>query len=316
MKPLLATTFDAKIHEPMILDRKFVVSPKLDGIRCIMRKDGLWSRSGKRLPNKAMQNWYKDICDTLGDEEFLDGEMVAGVTYGSDVWSRTQSVVMANEKDPSDLRYFVFDAVLSDKRARGAWLENDSYANERPIELNMPWVERMKLFIEHYSYFKFRVVAVNHKAISSPEHLDELWEMMIKDGFEGVMLRRIDGPYKHGRSTPNQAYLVKCKRWDHAEDVIVGFEELMHNSNEGRRDPDGVIRRSTAQNGLVGMDTLGAFVLAGGIKVGTGFTEKERKVFWNSRNALVGSVVRYKHLPSVGQLDRHPVFVALGDKEV
>ncbi|MFM7851045.1 MAG: hypothetical protein ACKO96_03815, partial [Flammeovirgaceae bacterium] len=54
---------------------------------------------------------------------------------------------------------------------------------------------------------------------------------MLERGYEGVMIRGLHGPYKQGRATLKQGWLMKLKEFDDDEAVIIGYEEKMKNNN-------------------------------------------------------------------------------------
>lgn len=134
------------------------------------------------------------------------------------------------------------------------------------------------------------------------------------------MIRAERGAYKCGRSTEREGGLVKVKRFVDAEAVVVGFVEEMHNANEATRDALGNTERSTSKAGLVGKGTLGALVVRRTdpyvdamrplFNIGTGFTAAQREDFWNRREELLHTLVKFKHFDH-GTVDapRHPVFL-------
>ena len=71
IRPMLAAIckHDEDIVFPM------VVSPKLDGIRCLMKDGRPISRSGEVLPNKFLQKWSMGHAELLHG---LDGELIVG----------------------------------------------------------------------------------------------------------------------------------------------------------------------------------------------------------------------------------------------
>jgi DNA ligase-1 len=139
------------------------------------------------------------------------------------------------------------------------------------------------------------------------------------DGYEGVMVRSYDGPYKHGRSTVREGYLLKLKRFLDSEAVVTGVIEELHNANEAKKDNLGRTERSTAKAGKVGKGVLGALrctALADGegfdkgveFKIGTGFTAEQREELWAEN--LKGRIVKFKYQPSVGtDKPRFPSFI-------
>ena len=100
-----------------------------------------------------------------------------------------------------------------------------------------------------------------------PERSDRLDELMayeercLAEGYEGVMIRTPHSPYKCGRSTEREGYLLKIKRFEDAEAVVLDTYEGMSNLNPAEKDAFGRTKRSLAQAGLVGRGELGGFVV-------------------------------------------------------
>jgi DNA ligase-1 len=137
---------------------------------------------------------------------------------------------------------------------------------------------------------------------------------MVELGYEGIMLRHPDLPYKYGRATVKGGELLKLKRFADSEAVVVEVEELMHNDNAAFANELGYTARSSAQAGQRPGGVLGALVVDhpvfGQFKIGTGFTAAQREAMWQKRAALFGALVKFKYL-DYGMLDkpRHPVFL-------
>lgn len=101
IRPMLAATLveEEDIRFPVY------VSPKLDGIRCLMKDGRPMSRSGEVLPNKFIQDWAMKNAEILHG---LDGELIVGAATGEEVYNRSQSGIMSREGEP-DFTYHVFD---------------------------------------------------------------------------------------------------------------------------------------------------------------------------------------------------------------
>ena len=145
-------------------------------------------------------------------------------------------------------------------------------------------------------------------------------EECLEAGYEGVMIRDPNGPYKNGRSTEKEGFLLKLKRFEDAEATILGFEERQHNGNE--KDDSG--KRTTHKAGKTGLGTLGAIKVMGlnGIykgvlfDIGTGFDDAQRADIWRNLDVFQGRTVKFKYFPS-GSKDkpRFPVFLAFRPEE-
>ena len=280
MKPMLAAQVDLRVLEFPVL-----ASPKLDGVRAIVNERQLLSRSLKPLPNKY-------IAELLGKPLLhgFDGELILGDPWSPTVYRDTVSAVMRQEGTPA-LRYYVFDL----------WGTHFSY-QERWHELYRLCEKLTELPID----------LVEQVVINNQQELDAYEAKVVAKGFEGVMLRSATAPYKHGRSTVREGYLLKLKRFLDSEAVVVGVEEEMHNANEAQTNELGRTKRSTAKDGLVGKGTMGALVVKDlktdvEFNIGTGFTADDR-----AQKDWIGKTVKYKFFP-VGIKDkpRHPVYLGL-----
>jgi DNA ligase-1 len=140
-------------------------------------------------------------------------------------------------------------------------------------------------------------------------------DQMLAEGFEGVIFRDPQALYKQNRSTFREGGMVKLKRFSDSEAVITGVFELEHNDNEATYDERGFTKRSSAQEGKVGGDTLGGFIVTDfytgvSFSIGSGFTASQRESYWASVESLIGKVIKYKYF-SIGVLNkpRHPIFL-------
>ena len=283
-KPMLAAEVD--------LDRlKFptVVSAKLDGVRAIVRDGIVYSRSNKPIPNKYVQK-------LLGQYEHFDGELIVGDPRSKTVYRDTVSHVMSRDKADFDLRFYVFDHV--------------SHPDE-------PWTKR----VSRINLGRNVIPVKLHEqfTVANMKQLLMVEEDLLNAGYEGLIIRSPDAPYKRGRSTMNEGYLLKLKRFTDGEFEIVGFEEREHNGNEATTNELGRTKRSSHQAGKTGRGDLGALVLryADGVtfNCGTGFTDDERARIWQNRKDYLGLKAKMKYF-AVGMKDlpRHPVWLGLRDE--
>lgn len=262
MQPMLACDADlSKLKFPVL------ASPKLDGVRAIIRDGVVLSRSLKPIPNRHVQ-----IMLGRPELEGLDGELILGDPTHPEAYRRTVSAIMSIEGAP-DVNFYVFDR----------W-DRDYPYNEATLSYGL-------------------TIPVFSKPIHNMEELEEYEVALLDKGYEGVMLRDPQSPYKFGRSTAKEGYLLKLKRFADSEAEIIGFEELLHNHNEATINEIGHHERSTKQEGLLPADTLGALIVRdihSGVefKIGTGFTAAERKKFWNLRASLRGALVKYQYFPT------------------
>ena len=281
-KPMLA----GKVPEQGRILFPSLASPKLDGIRCVVNPNGVLTRSLKPIPNAFIRASLE-----LHKGWHLDGELM---TYNPDGsprgFNEIQSDVMSATGQP-DFQYLVFD----------------SYLNPQ-APFTQRWSQLRKEFTQT------NIVRLIHQVpLQDADELDKFEEAMLSAGFEGVMLRHPNAPYKFGRSTTREAYLLKLKRFTDDEAVFVGCEAMMHNANEATTNALGHTERSSAASGLVRLETMGVLIGAhptfGPIEVGTGFTEAQRKDIWDNRLKYIGRKFTFKYQAfGSGNKPRLPVF--------
>lgn len=264
-------------------------SPKLDGIRAMVRDGAVVSRKLLPIPNQQIQ-------EILGRQKFnnLDGELIFGKPMDEGVYHRTNSFVMSRDKVSPEWCFHVFDHFASpDTAYRDRYTLAESVADRS----NTMFVRPLRQTILH-----------------SRAEVDVFEENCVSVGYEGIMLRSMDGAYKYGRSTTNEGTLLKVKRFEDSEAIVIRVEEEMHNGNVAGKDELGRTKRSTAKAGKTGKGTMGALVvkdLKTGVEfnIGSGFTAAQRMETWAPND-----IVKYKFFPvGVKMKPRHPIFVGRRD---
>lgn len=288
-KPMLASPAEVdKLRFPLF------ASPKIDGIRGVVLNGELRTRKLLALPNRHTQARL-----SLKALDGFDGELVVGPPYGEDVMRRTTSGLMTIEGMPN-YTFWVFD------------LHN----HEGGYEKRLKALEKAATL---YLRNTCQISVLPQKLIEHPDDLISFEERVVAQGYEGVIVRDPRAPYKYGRSTVREGYLLKIKRFEDGEAEVIGFEEELANTNEATKDELGHTKRSSAKAGKVGKGTLGAFIvrdLKTGVEfnVGGGLTALQRGVFWQRRDEYEGKIVKYKSFPvGVKEAPRHPVFLGFRD---
>lgn len=285
-KPMLATDADLdNLRFPLL------ASAKLDGIRAIVRDGVVYSRRNKPIPNKFVQAKFKHL-------EHFDGELIVGEPTAHDVYRQTTSGVMSVEGKPS-VQLFVFDHIKdisAPYSIRGKWLDDD-ILQKTPVH----------------------VVLHPQVIVHSLAELLTVEDLFLDQGYEGLILRDPNAPYKMGRSTAREGYLLKLKRFQDDEATVIGFEERMHNGNAATINELGRTSRSSHKAGKSGRGDLGALLLrnSSGVEFacGTGFSDPERSEIWAAQDHYLGKIAKYKFFPvGVKKAPRHPVFLGWRDR--
>jgi len=281
IKPMLA----GKCSRPGELRFPILATPKLDGIRCLKIGGRALTRSFKPISNRFVREW---IEANLPDG--VDGElMLRGGSFNA-----TTSAIGAHGGEP-DFVFHVFDFVSTGCDVPYA-------CRVQELEQLPPW-ERME-----------KVLPVE---IGSAEELAAYEERCLAEGYEGVMVRDPAGPYKCGRSTEREGWLLKIKRFEDAEAEVLETYEGMSNHNEAGVDAFGRTKRSLSKAGMVGRGELGGFIvraLDSGVQFRLGYNHVvggvDRGSLWARRESLVGRLVKFRHQPSgAKEAPRFPKFV-------
>ncbi len=280
--------------DPKYLRYPLYVFPKFNGFRGYTKDGVVYTASNKPFKNKLLQAEFGGIDD-------LDGEFVVGdPSDGHNSLEKTSSVV-TSQKPIDDLRFYVFD-----------WIGGLSY----------PFKVRIGCIVG--DGFMARYVC---KVIRAPYEIAHCWEDVLRierryveAGWEGVITRDPEAPYKCGRSTAREAYMGKLKQFIDAEFEIIGFEERMHNTNEATTNERGLTQRSSAKDGKVGRGDLGALICrtkeGHTFNVGTGFNDAQRADFWSFRNQLLGQLAKVKyHAVGSNTVPVLPVFLQIRQVE-
>ena len=171
-KPMLAGKCDAA----EALSFPVLATPKLDGIRCLKIDGQALTRSFKTISNTFAREW---IEANLPDG--VDGElMLRGGTFNA-----TASAIGRESGEP-DFVFHVFDYV--------------SDGIDVPYACRVRELERLPQW-EHVE----KVLPVE---IRNADELAAYEEKCVAAGYEGVMVRDPAGPYKCGRSTEREGWLL------------------------------------------------------------------------------------------------------------
>jgi DNA ligase 1 len=300
MKPMLSgkVTNLKKIKYPVW------VSPKLDGVRALVLPGvGLVSRTLKPIPNKHTRELFKHLVG-------CDGELIVGEATDPDVFNKTTSAVMTEEGTP-DVKFIIFDYFVNPELPY--YTVSKEYDSESRIDNLNTFLQSLPDSHRKNAFYLGQTLRYDMPCVLYDE---STW---LLQGFEGVMLRSPEGKYKFGRSTEKEQYLLKLKRFEDSEAVVLGTKEQLANNNLQTVDNLGHKVRSSHKENLVPAGMLGTLLVKDiktdvEFEVGTGFTDEQRKLLWKERDTLPGKIVKYKYQKTgVKVKPRFPVFLGFRD---
>ena len=276
IKPMLAK--DYKEHKHKL---KFPVwsQPKLDGLRCVITREGAWSRQWKPFVTLG------HLCEALQPlfEKYphiraFDGE---AYTHGlRDDFNQVVSIIKQSKAKPEDL-----------KRAREV-IEFHLY-DFIPFEEVIEVEKRSTLLKSMLGKSKrLGLEFVRTDKITTQEQMDELMSEYLSEGFEGQMIR-MNAPYYQKRTDA----LLKRKEFVDTEFLIIG-------SNQGKGVQEGCLCLACETDSGQTFDCT----VVGGLDY--------RRRLWEVRDLLVGKMatVKYQNLTPKG-VPRFPVCIKIRNKE-
>jgi DNA ligase-1 len=297
----------AQTYKPELATFPLLVTPKIDGIRFYIEADHAWTRKNKSVPNINIQ---RDIKNLFPDG--IDGELCVDNSF-----NKSQSLVMSdgNPLEDAGLIIYIFDwyqKLYPEKR----YMKRVEDLNELRKEfIKKGWSRNSEHLYSHPRYL-FKLRFLFPLAVTSYSGVDAYFESQLTSGFEGIILRT-NTPYHFGRSPD----MLKLKPFEDREAVIIGVEELLHNTNEAFTNELGQQKRSSASAGLVGAGVMGSLFVrdletqvAFNVGGGPGLTHLLRMELWNKRHTLPGLVIKYSCLPyGEKEKPRHPKFLGFRD---
>lgn len=198
--------FEAMLAEKYKSFQPGFAQPKLDGFRCIAKKDGLWSRSGKPFVSsphimEALAPLFKANPNLILDGELYNHEL-------RDNFDEIQSLI----------------TVKSDKK-----LTAEHYIKTRQMVqyhvYDIPshsgnFIERINTLDNMFNDSCEVIHIVHTERVDSEEQFDQLHGQWLEEGYEGSMWRN-NTPYEN-RRTKN---LLKRKDFIDEEFEVVAIEE-------------------------------------------------------------------------------------------
>ena len=202
-EPMLASKWEDskdKIQYPIYSQ------PKLDGIRCILTKEGMFSRNGK--PILSAPHIYESLKPVFEENPNLifDGELYAD-KYANDfntivsLVKKTKPTSDDLEQSKKNIQYWIYDLPSED--------DTFEMRSQKIYDLFMEW-----------SCFIAYCVNVDTDVCKSESEVMELYGKYVDSGFEGQMLR-LNGKYENKRSKT----LMKHKSFVDEEFTILDIVE-------------------------------------------------------------------------------------------
>ena len=294
--PDLIPTFNVQLAEkyfekPEKLEGKeFAITTKLDGFRLIAMKDktgnvSFYSRVGQRI--EGLVEIEEELKAGFPAEVVLDGELTISNYFdmpSKDAYKAASKIIRLKGDTPKrGLTYRVFDGMYIDE-----W---------RSQNCTHTYDERRNLLEGLFGYASAPIPHIEFLPVlyrgNDTSKITEILEEIVANGGEGCMVNVVSAPYRFTRTWD----LVKVKKFNSLDLEVIGMEP-----GEGR---------------LAG--TLGAIHVrykdGNIVKVGSGFSDEERKLYWSQPDLILNKIVEVKYFESSQNADgteslRFPTWVS------
>jgi len=198
--PMLASSFDKRKHS---VDYPVDVQPKLDGVRCM----AFWRGDSVRLMSRGGKFWEcsehieKQLEKVLPKGWVLDGELyIHGATF-----QEITKLVKKLRTESVNIEYHVYDVPRTEKDNKGEWDEHrmEALADFRDASIDCE-----------------SVTVVDTYQASSEDEVFQLQSEFLENGYEGAIVREMDGIYRFGYRSNS---LLKVKNFMDEEYKITDF---------------------------------------------------------------------------------------------
>ena len=269
-------------------------SRKLDGLRAYYKDGVAISRTNKPHKTEPLAHITAQLKQFVDYDAWVyDGEIIYLNPDGTEDFTKAISLARSDNRTPEgdNLYYCIFDMI-----------QKEAFENKTPD---------VATFKDEYTRMKAHLGIVEEKrdwyVTSQPNilllkqvdetGLEELQQNRIKYNYEGIMIRNADAHYEYKRSNN----IRKIKEMQDTEVKLLGME---------------------AGTGKFA-NTLGAMVADYNgyeLKIGSGFSDEQRKHYWQHRDEYVGKYVKVKYFEKTvnqqgGESLRFPIFLCFRDPE-
>lgn len=217
VRPMLANKFSFDVYEKkkksFKIEFPLAIQRKYDGIRCIayLKNNEIIIESRKGIPFQNfnnLKNELKNILKELPEGFYFDGELFTDKldfeTISGLIRLHEKSIKEKDLVEIDKIDYYIYDFIDTNNLNRNYGDRNDF----------------LKGLFKKNNYVKcFNVETI---IINKLNEVKEYHDNFVKNGFEGIMIRDLNGIYEINKRSK---YLQKFKEFFEEEFTIIGFHE-------------------------------------------------------------------------------------------
>lgn len=210
VEPMLAKNYNDYSSKINFSKELWGIQCKFNGNRCIATKDGLFTRKGEKYVNvkhieESLKSFFVNHPLAVLDGELANYELRQELNELNKLIRRTVNITPEDvEKSKKMVKYYIYD---------GYGFE--SCGQQTPYKTRKHWIDNN--VINKYKYIE----EVKTYPVKSKSDLDKQYNIFVRDGEEGGILRKLDEGYENKRSK----YLLKIKPEDDAEATLINIQD-------------------------------------------------------------------------------------------
>ena len=272
--PDLIPTFKVALANPYNVKRvdfqsgDWYGSRKLDGVRCICRKEmntvTFYSRSGKEF--LTLDNLANEISK-IGGDFILDGEICMVDKDGNEDFQGIMKQIRKKDHQIDNPKFFVFDYLTLE--------QFDNKVGTTPLTFRLELGKNSLPENINSDMLEF----LPQEQLTTEEQFTEMAKAAEDAGFEGIMVRKNVG--YEGKRSHN---LLKVKKFHDAEYTVLGTTNAFIRWTENGKQ----VERECLSN--ITIEHKGCKV-----NVGSGFSKEQREMYYESPQDIIGKTVTIQY---------------------
>ena len=265
-------TFDVALatkYEPKMCDfekEEWLASRKLDGVRCVIRKEHEYINAYSRAGNEftTLQKVIDEVSKIPGDF-VLDGEICLMDENGNEHFQGLMKQIKKKNHTIKNPKYVIFDYLTLEEfdTKKGTTKLEDRYINLQGFDIDS--TETLTLLEQH--------------PVEDEEELSQMIASADSNGFEGIMLRK--NCVYQGKRTKN---LLKCKQFYDAEYKVI---DLDFDTNrvivDGKEIEEMMLRNVVIEH------------KGNKVGVGSGFSHEDRRHYYENPSKLLNKTITVQY---------------------